>query len=259
MLAQTHLLTEADGQPVAVENPQGRGEVLLVCEHGGRLLPASLGTLGLSAEALSSHIAWDPGALPVAMIMARQLDAVLIHQRFSRLAYDCNRPPESPGAIRDVSEVYQIPGNANLTDGEKAARAQAIYLPFRSRIAQEIAARRAAGRPTVLVTVHSFTPIYFGQPRAVEIGILHERDARLADALLKAAKTTHLYRIARNEPYGPTDGVTHTLEEHAIPAGLLNVMIEVRNDLIQEETGQGVVADFLTGLLGETLADMHRS
>ncbi|MBT9371071.1 N-formylglutamate amidohydrolase [Rhizobium sp. CSW-27] len=253
MLAQTHLLAEADGEPVAVDNPHGRGEVLLVCEHASRRLPAALGTMGLDDEALASHIAWDPGALAVSRIMARQLDAVLIHQRFSRLVYDCNRPPQSPGAIREVSEIYRIPGNEKLSDAEKAARAEAIYFPFQNRIRDEIAARQARGQTTVLVTVHSFTPVYYGKPRAVEIGILHDEDSRLADRLLDAAADTHLYRMERNEPYGPADGVTHTLVLHAAPAGLLNVMIEIRNDLIADEAGQGVAADFLSGLLREVL------
>lgn len=253
MLAETRLLSEADGDPVAVDNPQGRGDVLLVCEHASRLLPASFGSMGLSEEALASHIAWDPGALAVSRLMARQLDAVLVYQRFSRLVYDCNRPPDSPGAIRDVSEVFRIPANENLSDSEKAARAKAIYFPFQNRIADEIAARAARGQPTVLVTVHSFTPVYFGAQRAVEIGILHDRDSRLADRMLDAAADTGLYRIERNEPYGPADGVTHTLVLHAEPAGLLNVMIEIRNDLIADEAGQGVAADFLSGLLTEAL------
>lgn len=253
MLVETRLLSEADGDPVAIDNPQGRGDVLLVCEHASRRVPAAFGTMGLSEEALASHIAWDPGALAVSRLMARQLDATLIHQRFSRLIYDCNRPPDSPGAIRDTSETYRIPGNENLSDAEKAARANAIYFPFQNRISDEIAARTARGQATVLVTVHSFTPVYFGTQRDVEIGILHDKDSRLADRMLAAAADTNLYRVERNEPYGPADGVTHTLKLHAQPAGLLNVMIEIRNDLIENEIGQGVAADFLSGLLREGL------
>ncbi|WP_137128761.1 N-formylglutamate amidohydrolase [Rhizobium sp. FY34] len=258
MLAQADFLNSADGEPVVVDNRHGNGAVLLVCEHASRQLPQSLGTMGLSEEALSSHIAWDPGALAVSRLMAESLDAVLISQRFSRLVYDCNRPPESPGAIRDVSEVFRIPGNENLTDAEKLLRAKAIYHPFQGYIGQEIAARQALGRQTVLVTVHSFTPVYFGEKRAVEIGILHDEDSRLADAMLEAASENTAFLVERNAPYGPADGVTHTLVLHALPAGLLNVMIEVRNDLIDTEAGQRVVAGFLTGLLGESLSNIQR-
>ncbi|MGE7368180.1 N-formylglutamate amidohydrolase [Neorhizobium sp. NPDC001467] len=259
MLIRSAVLTEADGNAVAVENPGGRGDVLLICEHASNRLPEAYGDLGLPTEALVSHIAWDPGALAVAQLMAKNLDAVLIHQRFSRLIYDCNRPPISPAAMRDVSEVFRIPGNENLSEVEKSQRTTALYLPFKGHIAEEIAARREAGRATVLVTVHSFTPVYYGRKREVEIGILHDRDSRLADRMLTAAANTSLYRIARNEPYGAADGVTHTLEVHAIPAGLLNVMIEIRNDLVDDEIGQGVVADFLTGLLRESLAETSDS
>ncbi|MBP2558582.1 putative N-formylglutamate amidohydrolase [Neorhizobium galegae] len=258
MLVQSEFFTEADGEPVAVDNTGGRGDVLLVCEHASRRLPERYGDLGLSADALASHIAWDPGALAVSRLMSKSLDATLIHQRFSRLIYDCNRPPDSPAAIRDVSEIFRIPGNENLTEAEKSRRTTALYLPFHGRIREEIAARRARGLQTVLVTIHSFTPVYFGKERPVEIGVLHDTDSRLADRVLQAASDTHLYRVERNEPYGPADGVTHTLEVHALPAGLLNVMIEIRNDLITDETGQGVVADFLTGLLRESLADVQR-
>src|SRR5690606_7150638 len=111
MLAETQFFRKADGEPVAVENADGAGDVLLVCEHASRRLPERYGTLGLSQDALASHIAWDPGALAVAQLMARGLDATLIYQRFSRLIYDCNRAPESPAAMRVVSEVFRIPGN----------------------------------------------------------------------------------------------------------------------------------------------------
>lgn len=259
MPTETTFFTESDGEPVAIENAKGRSEILLVCEHASRRLPQRYGSLGLSEEALSSHIAWDPGALAVAQLMSRQLDATLIYQRFSRLVYDCNRPPESPAAMRDVSEIFRIPGNENLSEAEKSLRTTSLYLPFQGAIREEIRTRRAGGLETVLVTVHSFTPVYFGQRRAVEIGILHDMDSRLADAMLRSAANTDLYRVERNEPYGAADGVTHTLEVHALPAGLLNVMIEIRNDLIADEAGQDVAADFLGGLLRESIDALNEN
>ncbi|MCR6499991.1 N-formylglutamate amidohydrolase [Shinella sp. CPCC 101442] len=247
------ILTGEEGDPVALENASARGRVILVCEHASRLLPKSLGTLGLSQEALASHIAWDPGALAVARRMAKSLDAALIFQRFSRLVYDCNRPPESPAAMPEKSEVFDVPGNAGLDQAARDARTEALYLPFRETLAQLVKGRVAEGRAPVLVTMHSFTPVYFGKPREVEIGILHDADTRIADGMLAAAKTAGLYMVRRNEPYGPEDGVTHTLREHGLANGLPNVMIEVRNDLIRDEVGQGVVADYLAGLLSESL------
>jgi predicted N-formylglutamate amidohydrolase len=246
------ILTGEEGDPVALENASARGRIILVCEHASRLLPKSLGTLGLSEEALASHIAWDPGALAVSRLMAKSLDATLIFQRFSRLVYDCNRPPESPAAMPEKSEIFDVLGNVGLDQAARDARTQALYLPFREKLSRLVKDRIAEGRAPVIVTMHSFTPVYFGKQRAVEIGILHDADARLADAML-AAGTGGLYNIRRNEPYGPEDGVTHTLKEHGLSNGLLNVMIEVRNDLIRDEVDQRVVADYLTGLLIESL------
>ena len=247
------ILTGEEGDPVALENAVARGPVILVCEHASRLLPQALGTLGLPEEALESHIAWDPGALAVSRLMAESLDATLIFQRFSRLVYDCNRPPESPAAIPEKSEVFTVPGNAGLDQAARDARTEAVYLPFREKLAALVADRIAQGRAPVIVTMHSFTPVYFGQPRAVEIGILHDADARLADAMLAAAGGGGPYDVRRNAPYGPEDGVTHTLKEHGLSNGLANVMIEVRNDLIKDEAGQRVVAGYLAGLLEKSL------
>ncbi|MGD9476099.1 N-formylglutamate amidohydrolase [Shinella sp. G-2] len=247
------ILTGEEGDPVALENAAARGRVILVCEHASRLLPKSLGTLGLSSEALASHIAWDPGALAVSRMMAKSLDATLVFQRFSRLVYDCNRPPESPAAMPEKSEVFDVPGNAGLDQAARDARTQALYLPFREKLSRLVKERTDEGRAPVIVTMHSFTPVYFGKPRAVEIGILHDADTRLADAMLAEAGTGGLYDIRRNEPYGPEDGVTHTLKEHGLSNGLANVMIEVRNDLIRDEVDQRVVADYLAGLLLKSL------
>ncbi len=252
MQAVEKLLSEAEGSPVAVVNAAGRGSVLIVCEHASRRLPASLGTLGLSPDALESHIAWDPGALAVSQELVRLLDAELIYQRFSRLAYDCNRPPEAPGAMPETSEIYEIPGNRALTEAERDSRTEALYLPFHEAVSRAIEARAARGLETVLVTMHSFTPVYMGKERAVEIGILHDRDARLADAMLAASEGSK-YDIRRNEPYGPADGVTHTLIKHGLARDIRNVMIEVRNDLIRNEDGQRVMAGYLAELLSKSL------
>ena len=253
MSEQFQLLSPADGGPVTVENAEGRSAVLLVCEHASRKLPASLGTLGLSAEALAAHIAWDPGALAVARRMSGLLDATLIFQNFSRLAYDCNRPPEAPDAMPEVSEIFEIPGNRAISMAERQARVDEIYRPFQRNLAQTITERSKAGRASVIVTIHSFTPIYKGVSRRVEVGILHDRDTRMADQMLEFVRQDQRFVVERNQPYGPEDGVTHTLREHGLANGLMNVMIEVRNDLIRDETGQGVMAGFLAGLISESL------
>lgn len=250
------LIDPLEGSPVAIRRADAAGDVLLVCEHASRRMPKALGDLGLDAEALSSHIAWDPGALAVAEMLSDRLDATLVAQTFSRLAYDCNRPPESPFSVPQKSEIYAIPGNTGLSAAELDARADSIYHPFRSALAGVIAGRVVENRSPVLVTIHTFTPVYFGKMRDVEIGILHDRDARFADALLNSMTgDAGGFRIERNQPYGPADGVTHTLLEHALPAGLLNVMIEIRNDLVVTGADQTAMAAYLAEHIAAALSE----
>lgn len=244
------LLDEDDGKPVWVENSDARGKIVLVCEHAANLIPKRLGTLGLEREALQRHIAWDPGALGLARRLAASLDAPLCHQRFSRLVYDCNRPPEAESAMPKQSEIYTIPGNVDLAPDERNARIEEIYRPFREGLSSLLERRAAGGCATVLVTIHSFTPVYFGRSRDVEIGILHDRDSRMADAMIaQAGRLQTNYVIRLNEPYGPSDGVTHTLVEHGLANGLPNVMIEVRNDLLADDDGVATIAAFLTKVI----------
>lgn len=239
---------------VEVINPSGAGDFLLVCEHASNFVPAELDNLGLSNDALESHIAWDLGALSVAREMSRMLDAPLVAQCVSRLVYDCNRPPEAESAIPAKSEVYRIPGNIGLPAAARRARVERFYMPFRNALAARIDRRIEAQRPPVLVTVHSFTPVYNGVQRDLDLGILHDTDARFADALLRAAAADGDLVVRRNAPYGPQDGVVHTLREHAIPRGLLNAMIEIRNDRIADAASQRAMAERLSGHVTEALA-----
>lgn len=250
----TGLLTAADGPPVTVTRPDAPGPALVVCEHAAHRLPARLGDLGLPPELRRAHIAWDPGALAVAEGLAAALDAPLVAARFSRLAYDCNRPPEAPDAIAARSETFDIPGNAGLDDADRAARAAALYHPFRATLSGLISERLAAGRSVALITVHSFTPVFMGRQRAVEIGVLHDTDARLADRLLAGLSGAGRWQVARNAPYGPEDGVTHTLRDQALPRGLPNVMLEIRNDLIATSAAQAEMAATLASHLSAAIA-----
>lgn len=256
LTSHASLLTVADGEPVSVANPGGDSDILLVCEHASNRIPAALGKLGLEPDVLQSHIAWDPGAFEVARAMAEILDATLISQNFSRLVFDCNRAPGAHDAMPAVSEVYEVPGNRRLSDLEQQRRIIEIYTPFHETIADTIEQRTHAGRHPVFVTIHSFTPVYHGAMREVELGILHDWDTRLADAMLDHASSFTTMVTRRNEPYGPGQGVMHTIDVHAAPRNLLNVMIEVRNDLIADEAGQKRAANELVAML---MAALDRS
>lgn len=247
--------TTRAAQPVHVINPEAASNCVLVCEHASNLIPSEYDGLGLSAEARSSHAAWDPGALPLATRLSALLDAALVTGGVSRLIYDCNRPPDARDAMPEQSERITVPGNRNMTQTQRARRTADVYTPFRAALARTIAATTGA----VIVTIHSFTPIYMGEARSTEIGILHDTDSRLADALLATARDHSNLRVARNDPYGPGDGVTHTLREHALPGGHLNVMIEVRNDLIATPAEQDEMAAILAPWLTAAMVQQTRT
>ncbi|MCA3555927.1 N-formylglutamate amidohydrolase [Aestuariivirga sp.] len=229
------LLQLGEERPFIAVNGQGRSPFVLICEHASNTMPKALGTLGLSGADLARHIAWDIGAEKVARLLSRLTDAPLLLQRYSRLAYDCNRPPESPDAIPEVSELTAIPGNRKLSAEDKLARAREIYRPFHDGVSAVLDRRAAGGQRSLVVSIHSFTPVYKGKPRSVELGILHDRDATLSAKLIKSFPNVD---ARLNEPYGPKDGVLHTLNLHGFARGLQHAMIEIRNDLVATERGQ---------------------
>ncbi|MEX1035877.1 MAG: N-formylglutamate amidohydrolase [Sneathiella sp.] len=230
---------------------EGAASVLLICEHASNFIPEKYGGLGLPPDKLASHIAWDPGALAVASFMKEKLSASLVACEHSRLLFDCNRAPERCDAIREECDGITIPGNKDLSTFERNERLQEFYEPFRAKV------EKAANKNSVIVTIHSFTPVYSGQKRDVEIGILHDTDTRLADALFSALEASTGYIVRRNEPYNASDGVTHTLKVHAIERGKLNVMLEIRNDLIRDANSQKTVADMLSTLLRRALLEIN--
>lgn len=240
---------------VTTLNPEGQSSVVLACEHASCFIPPIFNDLGLSDDAQKSHAAWDPGALGVAQGVSKRLDATLVASNVSRLVYDCNRPPSAVDAMPQKSEAISVPGNENLTPDQRRERAETYYEPFRANLARALSTKPAP----ILVTVHSFTPIYYGQQRAVEIGVLHDTDARLADAMMQLASVHTQAKVALNDPYGPEHGVTHTLKEHALKPGHLNVMLEIRNDLIQTPQDQDAMAECIANWLTDALSRIQEA
>jgi predicted N-formylglutamate amidohydrolase len=240
-----------------IENEAARGRIVLVCEHASNFIPAAWDNLGLTDEQRRAHIAWDPGALGLARELSRRLDAVLVHAPVSRLIYDCNRAPDMPGAVPVRSEVHDIPGNAVLSPEERLRRTSAVYLPFHDGLHGLVMRRIALGLRPVVITVHSFTPVYFGKRRQVEFGIIHDADPALAIAIHKAASVTRLM-AELNQPYSAADDVTHTLRVIATPYGLPNAMLEVRNDLIGTPEAEIAMAETLAPVLNMGLVEIQR-
>ncbi len=244
--------------PAVIENAAARGRVVLVCEHASNVFPAPWGDLGLSRDLQNAHIAWDLGALGLSRALSTRLDAVLVYAPVSRLIYDCNRAPDMPGAMLAKSELYDVPGNKLISAIERAARTLAIYVPFHNDLRGLIADRIALGLAPVIVTVHSFTKTYHGKPRAVEFGVIHDADDRLAQAVFSAAQDVTTLRVGLNEPYSAADDVTHTLRLQATPYGLPSAMLEIRNDLIASPDAEQRMADLLTPVLNMGLVEIQK-
>ena len=232
------LLAADEPPPVSVQNPGGGSPLLLVADHAGNVMPHALARLGLAEKECVRHIAWDIGIAGLARLLSNALDATLIRQNYSRLVIDCNRPLDAASSIPEISEFTPIPGNVGLSDAEKAARAREIFLPYHECIEIELERRRRAGRPTALIALHSFTPEFKGVARPWHVALLHNRDRRLVDRLLNLFKQERGLVVGDNEPYFVSDATDYTIPVHGERHGLPHALIEIRQDLIAEETGQ---------------------
>ena len=232
------LLQPDEPDPAGIVNPHcaaphnfARRNVLLIGDHAGRAVPRALAGLGVGDTDMDRHIAWDIGVQALGEMLARRLDVPFVHQRYSRLVIDCNRDPDRADAMPTVSDGTLIPGNADLTDADRAARVAAIHEPYQRAIAANL------GPDTILVALHSFTPcLAGGQPRPWQAGVLHDGgDNRFALACLAALRDEPGLTVGDNEPYA-MNHIDHTIPRHAYPARPY-VEFEVRQDLIADPAG----------------------
>ncbi len=246
-----YVLGEEDVPPVLEQNPSGASPFLLTSDHYGRAIPRALGDLGLPEDELARHIAWDIGIAGVAEALSKHLGAHLIVQRYSRLVIDCNRPPDAPSSIPRISEATVIPGNEGLARDAAEARRRQVFDPYHRRIREAIDNRLRHGMPTVLVALHSFTPVYAGIARPWHVGTLYQRDTRLPPLLLKALRAGGDLVVGDNEPYAVSDETDYTIPVHGEARGLMNTGIEIRQDLIADPAGERQWADRLANIFGE--------
>jgi predicted N-formylglutamate amidohydrolase len=237
--------------PVEILNPSGRSETVLVCEHASNHMPAEYAGLGVSAEDRQRHIAWDIGAAEVTRGLAARLDAAAFLGTYSRLLIDLNRPVDVPSSMPVLSEATPIPGNVAIADAERVRRIERIFRPFQAAIADHLTARLAAGRPTRIVAVHSFTPVYLGVPRPWHAGVLYDQAKSLGDAVLAGLAADPRLVVAANVPYVIGRTEDYTVPVHGNDRDIPAVLIEIRQDLIA--AGEGV--DEWVGRLAKVLAD----
>jgi predicted N-formylglutamate amidohydrolase len=251
MHAEPQLLAPTDPAPAELVAPDAGAPLVLVCEHGGRLLPRALAAAAPAPRDMARHIAWDVGAAALARGLAAALRAPLALQPYSRLVIDCNRPRHAPDLAPAVSDGTPVPFNRALGEADLDARWQSIHRPFHAAVAGLLDARG----PVALAAIHSFTPrLRGGPPRPMMAGLLARADLRLAEALrasLLAAEPG--LAVALNAPYRIEDDSDYTLPVHGEARGLPNVLIEVRNDLIAGPDGVARWTGLLARALGEAL------
>lgn len=245
----TSALLGADDPAVyTIHRPQGASPFLLLADHAGQRVPRSLGTLGLPQAQLDRHIGWDIGIAGTTRALAQRMDAWAIEQTYSRLLIDCNRPLASPTLIPETSDGTVVPGNAALTAAQRQQRIDAIHAPYHARINAELDARREAARPTLLVMMHSFTPVMNGVQRPWHAGVLYHQDRRFAHPLLRALGEEGDLVVGDNQPYSVTPSSDYAVPVHGEGRGLVHVELEIRQDLIADEAGQQAWADRLARL-----------
>ncbi|MGB3489535.1 MAG: N-formylglutamate amidohydrolase [Xanthobacteraceae bacterium] len=253
----TPLLAADEPAPVITRNADGASPFFLTCDHYGRMIPRALGDLGIDEKERARHIAWDIGIAGVAEAVSDALGAHLIAQRYSRLVIDCNRPLSAASSIPPISEATTIPGNQGLAQQAAFERQQSIFAPYHRAITAALDQRVQTQRPTILVSLHSFTPIYASVTRPWHIGTLYNRDRRLPQLMLRELRSEPALVVGDNQPYAVSDTTDYTIPVHGEQRGLINTGIEIRQDLITDESGQREWAARLVRILRKLESELR--
>jgi predicted N-formylglutamate amidohydrolase len=243
------LLSPGEPTPVRVLRENGASDFMLTADHAGRIIPRRLGNLGVAAPDLERHIAWDIGIAGVTERLSTAMDATAALQTYSRLVIDCNRDPSWPSAIPVISEFTEIPGNVDLAAADRSARISEIFTPYHECIEQLLNARRR----TILIAMHSFTPVFKNEPRMIEVGVLYFRRTKLAEVMLDLLRQEPDLTVGENAPYALTEDSDYSIPFHAERRGLEHVELEIRQDLIASPEGQSAWAERLARLLTAAL------
>ena len=252
--------SQAEPNVAATVLDAGDGPILLICDHASNFVPDTLSDLGLAREQLSDHIGWDIGAAALTELLAKLLNAPAILANFSRLVIDANRDPSAHDLVPATSDGVVIPGNADMTPQQRQARVDAFHRPFHDAVTKLIAERISQAPIRAIVSIHSFTPQLSArktQARPWHVGLLFNRDARLAYAVHAQCSDEPDLIIGLNEPYAPIDGVYYTIDRHNASGTMLNLLVEVRNDLLRTlddiEAWAQRIARWLDGALSAIL------
>ncbi|MCP5367120.1 MAG: N-formylglutamate amidohydrolase [Hyphomicrobiales bacterium] len=264
MTTEYGLLGPDDPPVFEIHNADGATPLLLICDHASRAVPACLNQLGLEPHVYDLHVAWDIGAAHVTRMMADLLDAPAVMAGYSRLLIDLNRAPGHPQSIPEISDGIVIPGNLDLTEEDKTARAETFHAPYHNAVTNQLAQMWRSGPPPALFSVHSFTPSFNGEDRKWDIGVLWNRDLRLPVPLIRKLRETgekdgRPLFVGDNEPYSGRE-LAYSIDLHAGAAGLANCAVEIRQDHLETTDEAAHWADMLSDALREIMAreNLHK-
>lgn len=248
------LLGANDKPPFRVLNEDSDKPYLIVCEHAGNAVPESLDNLGLADEYLQEHYAVDIGTRALSEELAGRLGAATVIANYSRLVADLNRRAGHPAMFPTSGEGRPVPGNIGLSAQEKQQRIDEIYWPFHNRIAEWIDGRITQGIIPALITIHSYTPEFFGQKRPWDIAVLWVQDKRMPEPFMKFFKDKG-YNVGDNQPYDARILQGGTMEIHGDSRRIPNLLVEYRNDLLLDEDSFKRFAEETAGALAMITAD----
>lgn len=249
------------GQPMqdfpAFEVIEGRNDLglLILADHATNRLPSAYGDLGLAPSAFQRHIAYDIGVEPLTRALSAALEAPAVMSCFSRLLIDPNRGEDDPTLIMKISDGAIIPRNYPMSSEEADRRLMRFHRPYHEAVARRISAIEAAtGRAPLVMSMHSFTPIWKTIVRPWHAGILWDSDPRVARPLVDALSAISGIVCGDNEPY---DGALRgdTMYRHCMKRGIPHALIEIRQDLIADEGGVAEWAGRLAPLFARLNAD----
>ncbi|HEX9701477.1 MAG TPA: N-formylglutamate amidohydrolase [Rhodospirillales bacterium] len=244
------LIGPGDPRAFEIVNPTGRTPLQLVCDHASRRVPATLGDLGLAEAHFHRHIAYDIGAADVTRALADALDAPAVLAGYSRLVIDVNRPPGHPECIPEISDATVIPGNQGLNEAVQRRRVTELFEPYHDAIHEAIATLWRRSRPPALFSVHSFSPRFGSEARPWDVGVLWNRDPRIAQPLMEKLSARGL-SVGDNLPYSGRK-LAYTINMHGGASGLANCVVEINQDQVADQAG----VERWTGILAEVMDDI---
>lgn len=222
--------------------------MLVTCEHASAAVPPPLSPSADDAPWLETHWAYDIGAASVARRLADLAGSVAVLARFSRLVCDANRDVGDPTWIRASVDGHALSFNHAIDEAERERRHSCYHAPYHAEIDRLLRERTPSGADVLLLSIHSFTPVYEGEDRSMEVGVLFDRHAPIAERL-EVELRREGFATALNAPYSGMDGLIFAAQRHGVAHNVVYLELEVRQDLIADHAAAVATADRIAAAL----------